>query len=86
MFFFFHVFVSWVFVCLAESNRTPFDFSEGESELVSGFNVEYFGGLFSLIFICEYGMLLLLGSLRVWFFMGGDVVFFKLFFVVFLFV
>jgi NADH-ubiquinone oxidoreductase chain 1 len=59
-FFFYVFFLCWVFVCLAESNRTPFDFSEGESELVSGFNVEYGGGVFSLIFICEYGFLVLL--------------------------
>lgn len=46
-----------------ESNRTPFDFREGESELVSGFNTEYRGGGFTLIFLREYLRILFLRSL-----------------------
>jgi NADH-ubiquinone oxidoreductase chain 1 len=43
---------------LAELNRSPMDFVEGESELVSGFNIEYFRGGFALIFIAEYGIII----------------------------
>lgn len=43
---------------LAELNRTPIDFIEGESELVSGFNIEYFRGGFALIFMGEYGIII----------------------------
>ena len=50
----------WLISCIAETNRTPFDFSEGESELVSGFNIEYGSGLFALIFIAEYGRIFFL--------------------------
>merc|ERR1712212_535657 len=54
----------WVISCLAETNRTPFDFSEGESELVSGFNVEYGSGGFAVIFIAEYARIYFLRMLR----------------------
>nr|BDQ43613.1 NADH dehydrogenase subunit 1 [Pithemera bicincta]BDQ43938.1 NADH dehydrogenase subunit 1 [Pithemera bicincta] len=46
--------VTWFITNLAETSRTPFDFAEGESELVSGFNVEYSSGLFAMIFMAEY--------------------------------
>lgn len=46
--------IIWFITNLAETNRTPFDFAEGESELVSGFNIEYRRGLFAIIFIAEY--------------------------------
>lgn len=53
--FIFPIFFIWFVSLLAETNRTPFDFAEGESELVSGFNVEYRRGGFALIFgrICK---------------------------------
>nr|APD14935.1 NADH dehydrogenase subunit 1 [Tridactylus sp. NS-2016] len=68
----FPLFFMWVISCLAESNRTPFDFAEGESELVSGFNVEYSSGGFALIFLAEYGMILMMSMLISLFFLGGD--------------
>lgn len=51
----------WLVSCLAETNRTPFDFAEGESELVSGFNIEYGRLGFALIFIAEYARIFLIG-------------------------
>nr|YP_009024155.1 NADH dehydrogenase subunit 1 [Erpobdella octoculata]AGL34611.1 NADH dehydrogenase subunit 1 [Erpobdella octoculata] len=54
LFMLFPVVVMWFVTNLAETNRTPFDFAEGESELVSGFNIEYGSSLFALIFMAEY--------------------------------
>ncbi len=51
------LFVIWLLILLVETNRSPYDFAEGESELVSGYNIEYIGVLFAYIFISEYGML-----------------------------
>nr|YP_010481484.1 NADH dehydrogenase subunit 1 [Drawida ghilarovi]UIX22936.1 NADH dehydrogenase subunit 1 [Drawida ghilarovi]UIX22949.1 NADH dehydrogenase subunit 1 [Drawida ghilarovi] len=54
------LFIIWFITNLAETNRTPFDFAEGESELVSGFNVEYSSGMFALIFMAEYANILVM--------------------------
>lgn len=50
--------MSWLISLLAESQRSPFDFAEGERELVRGFNIEFSGFLFSIIFLSEYGILI----------------------------
>nr|YP_009349869.1 NADH dehydrogenase subunit 1 [Diestrammena asynamora]AQM40005.1 NADH dehydrogenase subunit 1 [Diestrammena asynamora] len=65
--------LSWFASCLAETNRTPFDFAEGESELVSGFNVEYSSGGFALIFMAEYASILFMSMLFCVIFLGCDV-------------
>lgn len=64
IFIFFPLFVVWFCTILAETNRTPFDFSEGESELVSGFNTEYRRGTFALIFIAEYLNIIVISLFR----------------------
>nr|YP_010716198.1 NADH dehydrogenase subunit 1 [Parnassius honrathi]WDE75947.1 NADH dehydrogenase subunit 1 [Parnassius honrathi] len=61
----------WISSSLAETNRTPFDFAEGESELVSGFNIEYSSGGFALIFLAEYSSILFMSMLFVLLYLGG---------------
>jgi len=53
----FDIFIIWLLILLVETNRSPYDFAEGERELVSGYNIEYIGVLFAYIFIAEYGIL-----------------------------
>nr|YP_010227877.1 NADH dehydrogenase subunit 1 [Propsilocerus taihuensis]UDE16203.1 NADH dehydrogenase subunit 1 [Propsilocerus taihuensis] len=76
MWFFFMCFplsLVWFATSLAETNRTPFDFAEGESELVSGFNVEYSSGGFALIFLAEYASILFMSMLFSVIFLGSDI-------------
>lgn len=57
--------VIWIVLLLAETNRTPFDFAEGESELVSGFNIEYASIGFVLIFLREYARIILFSTFTI---------------------
>ena len=60
------------FICtLAESNRAPFDMPEGESEIVSGFQTEYSGMRWALLFLSEYAMMLLVSFLGAILFLGS---------------
>nr|YP_009355507.1 NADH dehydrogenase subunit 1 [Uranoscopus japonicus]BAX03812.1 NADH dehydrogenase subunit 1 [Uranoscopus japonicus]BBU26111.1 NADH dehydrogenase subunit 1 [Uranoscopus japonicus] len=62
----------WYVSTLAETNRAPFDLTEGESELVSGFNVEYAAGPFALFFLAEYMNILLMNTLSATLFLGAS--------------
>lgn len=67
----FPLFLIFLVSILAETNRHPFDLAEAESELVSGFNVEYSGMPFALFFLAEYSNMLLMGAVTSTLFIGG---------------
>nr|WEY28452.1 NADH dehydrogenase subunit 1 [Balaenoptera musculus]WEY28465.1 NADH dehydrogenase subunit 1 [Balaenoptera musculus]WEY28478.1 NADH dehydrogenase subunit 1 [Balaenoptera musculus]WEY28595.1 NADH dehydrogenase subunit 1 [Balaenoptera musculus]WEY28881.1 NADH dehydrogenase subunit 1 [Balaenoptera musculus] len=60
----------WFISTLAETNRAPFDLTEGESELVSGFNVEYAAGPFALFFLAEYANIIMMNMFTAILFLG----------------
>lgn len=66
----FPLFIMWFISALAETKRTPFDLAEGESELVSGYKVEYAGAPFALFFIGEYANIIFIKLLTVILFLG----------------
>nr|AGS07241.1 NADH dehydrogenase subunit 1 [Rhinolophus blasii] len=61
----------WFISTLAETNRAPFDLTEGESELVSGFNVKYAGGPFALFFLAEYANIIMMNIFTTTLFLGA---------------
>nr|UYB78209.1 NADH dehydrogenase subunit 1 [Alectorobius capensis] len=65
------LFIMWIVSCLAELNRSPFDLSEGESELVSGFNIEYGSYGFAMLFMSEYGNIIFMSMVSSILFFGG---------------
>lgn len=62
--------VYWI-SAVAETNRSPFDVAEGESEIVAGFHVEYGGMTFAIFFLAEYANMILLSTLTALMFFGG---------------
>nr|AVP25684.1 NADH dehydrogenase subunit 1 [Xenorhina sp. TNHC-GDC 31177] len=66
--------IMWFISTLAETNRAPFDLTEGESELVSGFNVEYAGGPFAMLFLAEYSNILMMNTLSTIIFIATSII------------
>ena len=86
-------FLLFFITALAETNRVPFDLPEAESELVSGYNVEYSSIGFTFFFLSEYSNIILMSSIIVILFLGGWLPIFwivtfpiKLLFIMFIFV
>jgi NADH-quinone oxidoreductase subunit H len=67
----FPMFIVFFISALAETNRSPFDLPEGESEIVAGFFVEYSAMAFALFFLGEYANMILMSGLTTILFLGG---------------
>ena len=67
----FPLFLIYLIAGIAETNRAPFDVSEGESEIVAGFHVDYSGMGFAVFFLAEYANMILISALTVIMFLGG---------------
>jgi NADH-quinone oxidoreductase subunit H len=71
VFVYFPCFILCFIAILAETNRVPFDLPEAESELVSGYNVEYSSVGFVFFFLAEYSNIILMSGFLTCFFLGG---------------
>ena len=67
----FPLFLVYLISGVAETNRSPFDVAEGESEIVAGFHVEYSGMAFAIFFLAEYANMILIAALTSIMFLGG---------------
>ena len=67
----FPLFMVYLISGVAETNRSPFDVAEGESEIVAGFHVEYSGMAFAVFFLAEYANMILIAGLTSVMFLGG---------------
>ncbi|MGH7121821.1 MAG: complex I subunit 1/NuoH family protein, partial [Acetobacteraceae bacterium] len=67
----FPMFIIFFISTLAETNRSPFDLPEGESEIVAGFFVEYSAMAFALFYLGEYANMVLMSALTTILFLGG---------------
>ncbi len=84
LFYFFCPFILFLVCILAETNRHPFDLPEAESELVSGYNVEYAAITFALFFLAEYAAIIFMCFFTTILFVGGWLTFFFFKFIFFL--